>query len=112
MTRFVVSWLVIIGGVVLAKQLLPGQIDYRSFEGVALFAVVLALLNTFITPVIKFLTFPLTFLTLGLFSLVINALMFWLAAALGGYVAVSGFAAAFIAALIISAFNLFLGRLK
>lgn len=112
MTRLVVNWLVIVVAVVLAAQLLPGQIVYRSFADVALFAVVLGLLNAFVAPVIKLLTFPLTLLTLGLFSLVVNALMFWLAASLSGHVVVSGFATAFIAALIVSVVNLFLGRLE
>jgi putative membrane protein len=112
MTRLVANWLVVVVAVVLANQLLPGQIVYKSFANVALFAVVLALLNAFIAPVIKLLTFPLTVLTLGLFSLVVNALMFWLASSLGGYVTVAGFGAAFVAALIVSAVNLILGRLR
>jgi hypothetical protein len=39
---------------------------------------VLGLLNAIVRPVLRFLSLPITILTLGLFALVINALMFWL----------------------------------
>lgn len=42
-------------------------------------ALVLAIVNSVIRPVVKVLTFPLYILTLGLFSIVTNGLMFWLA---------------------------------
>ena len=57
--------------------------------GAALVAVaILSLVNGFIRPVVSLLTLPLNCLTMGLFSFVINALMFWLASkfALGLYV--------------------------
>ena len=46
----------------------------------AIVAIVLGLINTFIKPIVKFFTLPINLLTLGLFSLVINALMVELAA--------------------------------
>ncbi len=48
-------------------------------RSLAIFALVLGLLNAFVRPVLGLLTFPLTIITLGLFSLVLNLLMFWLA---------------------------------
>lgn len=45
-------------------------------------AILLALVNAFVKPIVVFLTLPITFLTLGLFLLVINALMLLLVAAL------------------------------
>ncbi len=48
-------------------------------QSAAIFALVLGLLNAFVRPVLGLLTFPLTIITLGLFSLVLNLLMFWLA---------------------------------
>jgi putative membrane protein len=41
-------------------------------------AFVLGLLNAFVRPILGFLSLPITILTLGLFALVLNALMFWL----------------------------------
>ncbi|MFN8422569.1 MAG: phage holin family protein [Anaerolineae bacterium] len=49
----------------------------------AVLAVILGLVNAFIKPIVTFFTFPITFLTLGLFLLVINALMLKLAAWIG-----------------------------
>jgi putative membrane protein len=111
MMRFLINWLAIVIAVVLAAQLLPQDIGYTSFQGLAIFALVLGLLNAFVAPIVKLLTFPLTLVTLGLFSLVINALMFWLAASLSGTVTVTGFLSALIAAIIVSVVNLVVGRL-
>jgi len=66
--------------VVVVASLLPNQISYSSWTAVGLFALVVGLLNAFLRPVVNFLTAPIGCLTLGLFSIVINGLMFWLAA--------------------------------
>ena len=112
MNRLVVNWLAIVIAVWLATRILPtGTVVYSSIEGLAVFALVLGLLNAFIAPIIRFLTFPITLVTLGLFSLVINALMFWLAAALSGGVGVSNFLWAFVAAFLVSIVNLVVANL-
>ncbi len=111
MMRFIGNVLVIILAVVVTSQLLPGQIVYTSLTGLVVFALVLGLLNAFILPLIKILTFPLTLLTLGLFSLVVNAAMFLLAAAISQSVAISSFVAALLAAVIVSGINFFYGNL-
>jgi putative membrane protein len=69
-------------------------------------AVVFGLVNAFVRPLLKLLSCPIIFLTLGLFTLVINALMLMLAAWVGRQLgidfAVDGFWAAFLGALIVS----------
>ena len=65
-----------------------------------IFALVLGLLNAIVRPILAIITFPLTILTLGLFLLVLNALMFWLAAVFVPGVHVAGFIGAFFGALI------------
>lgn len=60
--------------VYITDKLLSG-IEIKSFGTSIFVAILLALVNTFIKPVIVFLTLPLTVITLGLFILVINALM-------------------------------------
>jgi putative membrane protein len=73
----------------------------------AVFAVImLALTNTFIRPVLIFLTLPLTLLTLGLFTLVINALLFKLTSALVPGFHVEGFWGALGGALVYSLLSL------
>ena len=60
------------------QQVLKG-VHFNSFGTAFLFVIVLALLNVFIKPVFQFFGLPLTILTLGLFSLVINAAIIMLA---------------------------------
>ncbi len=55
------------------------SLSQNWIQSAAIFALVLGLLNAFVRPVLGLLTFPLTIITLGLFSLVLNLLMFWLA---------------------------------
>lgn len=70
-------------------------------------ALMLGIANAFIRPVLVFFTLPLTILTLGLFLLVINALMIMLVAALVKGFKVSGFWTAFFASIFISVFSYF-----
>lgn len=65
-------------------------------------ALVLGFLNTLIRPILLLLTLPITLLTLGLFALVINGLMFWLAAEFIQGFSVTSFGSAFLAALLFS----------
>ena len=68
-------------------------------------AVVMGLVNAIIKPVLLFFTLPITFLTLGLFYLVINGLMLMLVSALVPGFYVAGFGTAFFAALVLSLLN-------
>lgn len=53
-------------------KVLPG-VHLNDFTSAIIFAIVLGLLNVFVKPIFKIIGFPLTVITLGLFSLVINA---------------------------------------
>jgi len=66
--------------VVVVAALLPNQLTFANGTAVVIFAVVVGLLNAFLRPIVRFLTAPIGCVTLGLFSIVINGLMFWLAA--------------------------------
>ena len=89
-----------------ATRIVPG-VTYRGdalpFLGVAL---VFGIVNAFIRPVAKLLTFPIIILTLGIFALVVNGLMLWLTSALSGALGlgfhVRGFWAALVGALVVS----------
>lgn len=73
----------IVSGIVvlISAYILPG-VKVDGFLTAVVVAVLLSVVNTFIRPVILLLTLPLTILTLGLFSLVINALMVMLVGAI------------------------------
>src|SRR5918911_2988101 len=78
------------------------QVDRGSFAIALVFALILGLLNAFLRPIILVLTLPLTLLTLGLFTLVINAFVFWIATWFPVGVHVPGFSAAFGDALVVT----------
>lgn len=85
--------------VMIATQLIPGVI-VTDFAHAFLAAIILGVVNALIRPILSLLSLPLTVLTLGLFTLVINALMFWLASGLVPGFTVQGFVAAFWGALV------------
>lgn len=75
--------------------------------GAALFAaVILGLVNAIVRPLMVWLTIPLTIVTMGLFLLIINALMLQLVAALSPGVRISGFGQAILGSIVLSIFNL------
>jgi putative membrane protein len=101
MRSWVTNWLVSTVSLLVAAWIIPGI--RLSGPGAALLAALLiGFLNATIGLVLKILTIPLTIVTLGLFLLVVNALMFWLAAAIVPGFSVRGFWAAFFGALLMS----------
>jgi len=101
MTKLIIKWLLNSLALYLVMKLVPGILIDR-FQDLLIAALVIGLLNAFLRPVILLLTLPVTMLTLGLFTLVINGLMFYLAAHLVGGFHVAGFGTAFLAAMIFS----------
>ena len=82
-------------------QILPG-IQFDGFGGAIIFAIVLGILNLVVTPILKILGLPLSILTLGLFSLVINALVILIADYFIDSMNVDGFLWAFIFSIALS----------
>ncbi len=70
-------WVVAALALLLVAYLFPGIAVANFFPVALIAALVLGLVNAFVRPIVKLLTLPLTCLTLGLFSLVINAVLFW-----------------------------------
>ncbi len=68
---FIKNWIISTVAILIATYLIPGVTV--TLLGAIILAVVLGVINAFIRPVILILTLPITILTLGLFSLVINA---------------------------------------
>lgn len=101
-------WLVLTLAVWLAASVIPG-VDYDSWGSLLLAALVLGLLNSFVKPVLVVLSLPFVMLTLGLFVLIINALVLLLAAKLVEGFHVSGFWSAMGAALMVSLVSMFFG---
>src|SRR5689334_5210471 len=106
MRRFAMRVLATALAVLVANALFPALIAIRSDQPIVtvlIFAVILGVLNAFLRPILLLLTLPLNLLTLGLFTLVVNAIVFWLASVIqGGGVQVADFGAAFLGALLVS----------
>ncbi|WP_068156136.1 phage holin family protein [Rhodococcus phenolicus] len=85
----------------------------RTILALLVLALIFTIVNALVKPLVKLLSLPLLILTLGLFTLVINALMLWLTSWISSFtdygLTLSGFWAAFWGALIISVVNLVLG---
>ena len=90
MMGLLLRWLILTAAILLAAYLLNG-IEVRDFLSAFLAAAVLGILNAFFRPLLLLLTLPLNILTLGLFTLVINALLIMLAATVVPGFAVQGF---------------------
>lgn len=89
--------------------LLPG-IEIHNLTTALISAVVLGLVNTLIKPIVSFLTFPITLLTLGLFGWVINGLMLALVAWVVPGFEVHNFGFALLAALLLSLLTALFGH--
>lgn len=87
----------------IAAVIVPGVTV--TLSGAIIAAIVLGALNLFIRPALVILTLPITVLTLGLFSLVINALMVMLASYVVPGFMVDGFLTAFLFALALAVIN-------
>ena len=74
LVHWIVNWLLGALALWLVAQIIPG-IQIRGFGTALLATVMIALVDITIGPVLRFIAFPLTILTLGLFRLVLNALV-------------------------------------
>jgi len=98
---FLQRWLVTAAGVLIASQIIPG-IHADSLMTLLAASLLLGIFNAFLRPVMMILTLPLLLVTLGLFTLVINALLLLFVAKLVGPFHVAGFWSAFFGGLVIS----------
>jgi putative membrane protein len=105
---YLIHWIFAVLAILVADYLLPGVTT--TLVGAIIFALVLAIINVFFKPIITLLTLPLTILTLGLFSLVVNVLLILLAAKIVPGVSISGFWTAVLFSIIISLVNTLFAR--
>jgi putative membrane protein len=96
-------------GLLVVDLVVPG-VDIASFPAALLAAVSVGLVNSAIRPVLSVLSLPINFLTLGLFSLVINGLCFWLASLFVPGFVVSGLLAFIFGPVILSFASTFLNN--
>jgi putative membrane protein len=105
---FLLQWLVSGLAIIITAYILPG-VKVEGFFAALVTALILGLINAVIRPVLILLTLPLNILTLGLFTLVINALLIMLAAAIVPGFFVQGFWWALLFGLVLAIVNFALG---
>ncbi|MEM1251871.1 MAG: phage holin family protein [Cyanobacteria bacterium P01_H01_bin.21] len=105
----------LISGLVTALSLLvvdlvvPG-VDLDTFAAALIAALSIAVVNTLIRPVIGFLSLPLTLVTFGLFSFVVNGICFWLASAFVPGFSVHGILGTILGPVVLTFVSTFLGN--
>ncbi|HOE13442.1 MAG TPA: phage holin family protein [Candidatus Saccharicenans sp.] len=107
---FIVRLIINMVAVLIISYLFPKMIRVDGFLAALVAAFLLGIVNAIIKPILVFLTFPITVLTLGLFLLVINGLMLWLVSALVKGFYVNGFWGAVFGSVLISIVSWILSR--
>lgn len=102
LVRLAVNLAVTIFAFWVAVQLLPGMSFTGTLADWVVAAIVFGVVNAIIRPILMLLTLPINVVTLGLFTLVINALMLWLTSWISAALTVDGFFTALLGALVIA----------
>ena len=101
MPHFLLTWLITAVSLLITAHFIPG-FTISSIGAAAIAAVVIGLVNATVRPILFWLTLPVTILTLGLFSFVLNALTLWLASSVTPGFDIDGFLPALIGSLVLS----------
>lgn len=109
MLGFFLTTLVTALSLLIADIAIPG-VDIATFPAALLAAIAIGFVNGSIKPILSLLTLPINFLTLGLFSLVVNGLCFWLASLLVPGFAVNGLLAFVLGPVVLSFASTFLNN--
>ncbi|BAS56751.1 MULTISPECIES: phage holin family protein [Leptolyngbya] len=109
MLSFLLTTLTTALGLLVVDLVIPG-VTIATFPAALVAAVSVGLVNGFVKPVLSVLSLPITFLTLGLFSLVVNGLCFWLASVFVPGFAVHGFLAFILGPVVLSFATTFLNK--
>lgn len=100
---------------IITGYIVPG-FNIDNLTTALLAAIILGIVNTFIRPILLFLTAPINLLTLGLFTFVVNALMLSLTASIVPGIKIDGFMSSLLAAVVLSiistALSMLLGDVK
>jgi putative membrane protein len=112
MTKFILRWIINAVALFLAVYLVPGVNLQGGVVSIIWLALIFGLVNAFLRPLLKLLTCPLIFLTLGLFTLLINTFLFWLTSLVGqqfgiGFT-INGFWPAFFGGLVVTVVSVIL----
>ncbi len=103
------TWVATALSLLLVDLAVPG-VDIATFPAAIIAAIGIGFVNSFIKPILSQLSLPLNYLTLGLFSIVVNGVCFWLAAVLVPGFSVHGLLAALLGPIGLSLVNTFISK--
>lgn len=106
----IIRWICYALALIFTAWIVPG-IEVAGFMTALLACIVIALINTFVKPVIEIISLPVNVITIGLFSLVINALLFMLAGWLTPGIEISGFWSALMGSIVLSVLGLGISKI-
>jgi putative membrane protein len=103
MKHFLLTWLATAVALLITANIVPGFF-VQNFVAALVAVLIIGLVNAFIRPILSILAFPITLITFGLFTFVVNALTLWLASNLTpGYgFAIQGFLPALIGSIVLT----------
>lgn len=108
--QIIIALLLNAAALLATAYIVPGfHVD--NFTTAILAAIVLAVVNTFIKPILSFLTLPLTIITLGLFAFVINAVILFIVSAVVTGLRIDGWIPAILGAIVLSIVSTILNAL-
>ncbi|HAC62319.1 MAG TPA: hypothetical protein DCF68_01980 [Cyanothece sp. UBA12306] len=110
MNKFLLTWLITAISLLITAYLIPG-IVINTFIVAAIAAIVMGLINAIVRPILIIFTLPLTFLTLGLFLFVVNAISFSLVSYFTPGFTINSFLDALFGSIVLSLVSGFLGQL-
>ncbi len=108
--KVILRWLIVAGAVFLTPYILSG-ISINNFYTALVVALVWGIISFFVKPILNILTLPINLLTLGLFSFVLNGLLFWFVSSFVKGFYVDGFMSAFLGAIVVSVISFVLGKI-
>ena len=109
--NFLVKWILSALLIMAIAWVIPG-ITLTGFLSALIVVLVMSIVNILIRPIVEFVSLPLNIITLGIFSLVINALLFLLIAKFSPGFQIEGFWSGFWGALILSIFTPLIDKIK
>jgi putative membrane protein len=99
--HMIVSWLVSALALWIVAQIIPG-IEVRNFKDAMIATVIIAVVSVLLKPILSFFALPFIILTLGLFMVIINAILLWFASLFTPGFRVRGFFAALIGSVVLT----------
>ena len=99
--KYLISFIGSAVALLITAYVVPG-VEILDFTALILATIIVGLINTFIRPILRLLTLPITLVTFGLFAIVINAITFALAALFAPGFEIDGIIPAFAGAIVLS----------